>query len=86
MQFDVVFTDEADDTFDSIGNQILKRWGERELLNFRRRVYDVVDVISRSPLIFQTVSNNENIRKAVVHKNCSMFYEIKEQRIDILFF
>lgn len=26
MQFDVVFTDEADDTFDSIRNQILKRW------------------------------------------------------------
>ena len=86
MQFDVVFTDEADDTFDSIGNQILKRWGERELLNFRRRVYDVVEVISRSPLIFRSVSNNDNIRKAVVHKNCSMFYEIKEQRIDILFF
>ena len=86
MQFDVVFTDEADDTFDSIGNQILKRWGELELLNFRSRVYDVVEVISRSPLIFRSVNNNDNIRKAVIHKNCSMFYEIKEQRIDILFF
>lgn len=86
MQFHVVFTEEADDTFDSIGNQILKRWGERELLNFRRRVYDVVEVISRSPLIFRSVNNNDSIRKAVVHKNCSMFYEIKEQRIDILFF
>ena len=56
MQFDVVITDEAGDTFDSIGNQILKKWGERELLNFRRRVYDVVEVISRSPLIFRSVN------------------------------
>lgn len=86
MQFEVAFTNKADDTFDAIGNQILKRWGERELLNFRRRVYDVVEVISRSPLIFRSISNNENIRKAVVHKNCSMFYEIKGKRIDILFF
>ena len=86
MQFDVVFTNEADDTFYSIGNQILTRWGERDLLNFRRRVYDIVEVISRSPLIFQSVNNNDKIRRAVVHKNCSMFYEIKEQRIDILFF
>ena len=86
MQFDVTFTNQADDTFDSIGNQILKRWGERELLIFRRRVYDVVERISKSPLIFRSVNNNDNIRKALVHKNCSMFYEIKGQKIDILFF
>jgi len=86
MQFDVVFTAEADDTFDSIGNQILNRWGERELLDFRKRVYDVVDAISKSPLIFRSVNNSDNIRKAIIHKNCSMFYEIKELRIDILFF
>jgi len=31
MQFNIVFTDEADDTFDSIGHQIFERWGEHEL-------------------------------------------------------
>ncbi|GAB2974100.1 hypothetical protein GCM10027049_05380 [Mucilaginibacter puniceus] len=86
MQFNVVFTDEADDTFDSIGNQSLDRWGELERFKFRERVYEIVDKISKSPLIFQEVKGSTNIRKAVIHKNCSLFYSIKDTRIEILFF
>jgi hypothetical protein len=86
MQFKVVFTDTADDTFDSIGNQILARWGEPELFKFRARVYEVVEKISISPLIFQEIKNSTNIRKAVIHKNCSLLYTIKDTTIEILFF
>jgi plasmid stabilization system protein ParE len=86
MEFNVVFTDEADDTFDSIGRQILERWGEPELFKFRSRVYKVVDTLSKSPLIFPVVNGTDNLRKAVLHGNCSMFYEIKGNIISISFF
>ncbi|MFD2873603.1 type II toxin-antitoxin system RelE/ParE family toxin [Mucilaginibacter ximonensis] len=86
MQFKVVFTDEADDTFDLIGRQILERWGEQELFKFRSRVYKVIDTISKSPLIFQVVDGTANLRKAVIHGNCSIFYEIKGNIISISFF
>ena len=36
--------------------------------------------------MFKALSQNENIRKALIHKNCSMFYEIKGHAIMILFF
>jgi plasmid stabilization system protein ParE len=51
MPYHVIFTDEADDTFDSIGNQIENRWGERERNTFRKRVYEVVDIIADFPFI-----------------------------------
>lgn len=86
MQFNAIFTNEADDTFDSIGNQILERWGESELFKFRVRVYDIVEKLSRSPFMFQAVEGSAEIRKAVIHKNCSVFYKINGQKITLLFF
>ncbi|MEO6631137.1 MAG: type II toxin-antitoxin system RelE/ParE family toxin [Mucilaginibacter sp.] len=85
MHFDVIFSDEADDTFESIGQQIMNKWGEKELKEFRRRTYNVTEIISNFPLIFQAV-NKTHVRKAFIHKNCSMFYVVGEKRIEVLFF
>ena len=86
MPYQVIFTDEADDTFDYIGNQIQERWGERERNTFRKRVYEVVDSIADFPFIFKSVGDDVNLRKAFIHKNCSMFYRINNSNIEVLFF
>jgi plasmid stabilization system protein ParE len=86
MLLDVIFSDEANETFESIGLQIQARWGEREVNEFRKRVYKVAETISKFPLISQTVGNTKNVRKAFIHKNCSMFYRVDESYIEILFF
>ncbi|HEY2584076.1 MAG TPA: type II toxin-antitoxin system RelE/ParE family toxin [Mucilaginibacter sp.] len=86
MHFNVVFSDEANDTFESIGEQIRAKWGDNEVYEFRKRVYKVAEIISNFPMIFQGVSNTENIRKAFIHKNCSMFYRVDNTYIEVLFF
>jgi plasmid stabilization system protein ParE len=86
MDFNIIFSDEAIETFESIGLQIQARWGEREVNEFRKRVYKVVGTISKFPLIFQTLDNTENVHKAYVHKNCSMFYRVGSTYIEVLFF
>jgi len=85
MGYNVVFSEEAIETFESIGQQILVRWGEKEVNEFRKRAYKVTEIISKFPLIFQQI-HKENIRKAFIHKNCSMFYKIGDTYIEILFF
>jgi plasmid stabilization system protein ParE len=84
--FNVIFSAEADETFESIGEQIRARWGERDVNEFRKRVYKVVDTISKFPSIFQAVDNTETVRKAFIHKNCSMFYRVDSSYIEVLFF
>ena len=86
MQRDVFFTEKANDTFESIGLQIRARWGEKEQKEFRKRTYKVAETISQFPFIFQAMENTGNVRKAFIHRNCSMFYEIKPTSIEILFF
>ena len=86
MQFTVTFSDEAIETFDAIGLQLQAKWGEREINKFRKRAYEVVDIITKFPMIFQEVSKTQSVRKAFIHKNCSMFYKIGDRNIKVLFF
>jgi plasmid stabilization system protein ParE len=86
MYLDIIFSDEATDTFESIGLQIQARWGEKQLNEFRKRTYKVIDIIREFPLTFQAFRNIDNIRKAFIHKNCSMYYFVGDTYIEILFF
>ncbi len=86
MGYNIIFSNEASETFESIGQQIQVRWGEKEVNEFRKRTYKVTEIISKFPLIFQQVHNRENVRKAFIHKSCSMFYRIGDTYIEILFF
>ncbi len=86
MNYTIIFSETAVETFDSIRDQIYNRWGDRSVIDFEERTLKVLEIIEHSPFIFQSISINENIRKGFIHRNCSMFYEIRDWRIEILFF
>ena len=85
-ELEVIFSDDAEDTFNSIGQQLAERFGEREENEFRRGVYEVIGKISKFPFMYKAVGDDENLRKAFVHRNCSMFYDVGDTSIEILFF
>jgi plasmid stabilization system protein ParE len=86
MNYTIIFSNTAVETFDSIREQIYNRWGDISVIDFEQRTLKVLELIERSPFIFQSIPISENIRKGFIHRNCSMFYEIREHRIEILFF
>lgn len=86
MKFEVFISDRANETFDYIREQLESKWSDKIALEFEQKVVRILDLIKISPFMFKALSQNENIRKALIHKNCSMFYEIKGHAIIILFF
>ena len=86
MIFEVVFTKKANETFDAIRSQILERWDEKVVAEFEHRTLKVIDIISRYPFVYQSITIDPGIRKAFIHKNCSLFYKIKDTKIVIIFF
>jgi hypothetical protein len=78
MVLQVIFSDEATDTFQSINKQLQVRWGDKEVNEFRRRTYNIIEIISKFPFLFPTVTQSGTVRKSVIHKNCSMFYKVSE--------
>ena len=84
--FEVVFSKKANETFDLIQTQLLERWGIDIVIKFEQRAIKVIETIADSPFIYQSVKTNAEVRKAVIHKNCSLFYKVSEQKIVLLFF
>ena len=86
MSYNLVFSSHAIESFDAIKSQLQEKWGTKIVSNFEKRTVKVLETISISPLIFQGIKHAPQIRKGFIHKNCSVFYEIKQNHINILFF
>lgn len=85
MILKIAWTDEAQETFDHTVKQIEDRWGTRSAEKFVQETHKTINTISTQPYLFNA-SYAANIRKAVISKQTSMFYQIHSAHIAILFF
>jgi plasmid stabilization system protein ParE len=86
VTFTLKFSRQAKETYAAIQSQLYNRWGQTVLKKFELKTIKTLDSILQSPLMFKSVTNNPNIRKGLIHKNCSVFYEVKPAEIEVLFF
>ncbi len=86
MNYDVSFTRKANSTFISVRDQLLNKWGQRTLAKFEQRTVKVLKTLSHSPFSYQAIEDNPNVRKAYIHKNCSLYYKVRDEKVAILFF
>ncbi|WP_428327545.1 type II toxin-antitoxin system RelE/ParE family toxin [Mucilaginibacter sp.] len=82
----LIFAREAKETYASIQSQILDRWNRSVLAKFEQKTIKVLNLIAESPLIYPATTQNPNVRKGMINKNCSVFYEVKAEHIEVLFF
>lgn len=86
MSLPVILSETAVESFEAICEQILRRLGPASVKGFKRNTVKTLDLISSSPLAYKATSYDANIRCALIKKMSSVFYEIKSDRIEILFF
>jgi plasmid stabilization system protein ParE len=86
VNFTLTFSRQAKETYAAIQSQLNNRWGQTVLEKFEKKTVKTLDLILQSPLMFKSITDHPNIRKGLIHKNCSVFYEVKATEIEILFF
>ena len=86
MKYTIGFTDRAIETAEAIKSQLLNRWGLTIAEDFDRRATQIVQLIELSPEMFPVSRFYNSLRQAPVHKNCSMFYAIRVNKVIIHFF
>jgi len=82
----LTFSRQAKETYAAIQSQLNSRWGQSVVEKFEKKTVKTLDLILQSPFMFKSITDNPNIRKGLIHKNCSVFYEVKATEIEILFF
>lgn len=86
MSFEIRLTREAEETYDAVVTQLRQRWGDRFVNKFEAKVLKCFDTITKTPYIYPIAEENIEIRKCLLHKNCSMLYKVYDEVILIVCF
>lgn len=80
--YQIRWTDESIQNLENILDNIKITWNENEVNNFKSKLSHQLKIIQRFPMIFPASEYNSRLRKAVMSKHTSLFYEFKD---DIIF-
>lgn len=86
MNYKIGFTPEAEDTYVSIMLQLQIQWGAKFVELLEDKIRKSISNISKNPFMYPPAGDNANIRKCVLHKNCSMIYSVRIDHVDVVCF
>lgn len=85
MDYKIVWTKEAINNLEEILNYLIERWSQKEVDNFKRKLSNQIGLIGVFPKMFPQSINNPKLRKAVLSKQTSIFYQIKNNTIYLVY-
>ena len=83
--FKVVWTDEAINNLESILDYLDAKWTQPEIDNFKKKLVKQIELIEKNPRIFPLSKYNPRLRKAVLSKQTTIFYEIVDHVIYLVY-
>ncbi|MBC8053117.1 MAG: type II toxin-antitoxin system RelE/ParE family toxin [Sphingobacteriaceae bacterium] len=86
MSLPVVFSPSARKSFLSIIKNIQEKWGKKSSEKFKSLAVKTLKNLSLQPNMFKASSLAHNIRRGIISKQTSFYYQIYPDKIEILFF
>lgn len=85
MDYKIFWTEEAIQNLEEIIDYLLTNWTQREVENFKAKLSKQIDLIKRNPRMFPISTFQPRLRKAVLSKQTSIFYEISDNVIYLVY-
>ena len=76
MDFKLFWTDEAIKNLEEILYHLIAKWSQREIDIFKGKLSKQLDLILINPRMFPVSLYNPRLRKAVLSKQITIFYEL----------
>ena len=86
MNREIKWTKTARQTYLEILLSIQERWGDDMAIKLNDRLEKVLPSIQDMPFMFPAVSENTTVRRCVLTKQTSLFYQVFEDSIHLLTF
>jgi len=84
MIFNVTWTLNAREDLKQIIQYLEKNWSTTDVDNFRDKLFQRIDILSKWPAIGRASDKDPSIRRIVITKHNLLFYEIENDEIVIL--
>jgi len=87
MAFDykILWTDEAINNLEDILDYLNSRWSHHEVIGFKKSLSKQISLIEQNPKLFPASQYNPRLRKSVLSKQTTIFYEVSGQLIYIVY-
>jgi plasmid stabilization system protein ParE len=87
-EIEVIWSSKAKMTYFGVLSYLEKNWAKKEIIQFTQRTEIVLRAIKKNPGIFPRSLKQKEIRKAIVDKNNSFFYQVDhdQEKIYLLTF
>lgn len=80
MMFDVVWTYEAIATFEANIEYLEKKWSRKEIVRFIQKSEVAINLIEKNPLLFPASKRRLQIRKVLIVKQITLYYQIDSNK------
>ena len=85
MTYKLFWTEEVINNLEEILDYLVQNWSQKELDDFKSRLKKHLEFIQRFPLMFPVSNYSPRLRKAVLSKQTTVFFEIKNEMIVIAY-
>ncbi len=85
MVYKLFWTEEATNNLEEILDYLIQRWSQKEVTYFKHRLKKHIELVSRFPFMFPVSQYNPRLRKAVLSKQTSVYFEVRGQSIYIIY-
>lgn len=80
---EVIWSAKARITYFMVLDYLEKNWNKREIVAFSQKTTAIIRAIQKNPEIFASSSKHKNIRRAIIDKNNSLFYQVDKNHSKI---
>ncbi|MCB0840408.1 MAG: type II toxin-antitoxin system RelE/ParE family toxin [Bacteroidetes bacterium] len=86
MASKIVWSTQAEETFDKITDNLLEKWSEAIAVKFVQQAFKNIDKIALFPFSSPAFNDYPDIRRCIINKHVSLFYRIKDDNIELITF
>lgn len=83
MVYKLKWSEKSKDDFIQIIEYLLENWGRNSAKKFKKTVFQTIDIIQKMPMIYPLTEFRENVRRCIVVKQVSMYYQINKDSKEI---
>lgn len=84
--YKLYFSQEAKVSFEALLEQVKIRWGTKTAKQFQKDTRRVLNVVTKFPFVFQTVQEDAQVRRAIIHRTISFLYRVVGKEIQVIVF
>ena len=85
MDYKLFWSKESISNLESILSYLESEWTDREITNFKRKLSKQLELIEKNPRSFPISDVQPRLRKAVLSKQTTIFYELIDYEIHIAY-